>query len=377
MKKGEVFYQPLVVMVLVAISQLALSGYALADSPRSWGYWDAAPAAGPSTQRVKGYSQLTSSEPTTDASDNQNGEQINTTQNITGLQRGSVRSRQSNQASTLKEAVTPVVVVPEIPYSDYIAYFECKTGCDGDDLSISKVGFNLESVNDINVNQRFGSTALNQTTTYEVGLSATGLYDGQAFHLTDDAATIRHFETFSFDGNFREQVIVSTTSGANSLSGRAGSFSDVTGIATINTEQGSGQAVWGKGMVASEIQAQMRIGQSYRFSGRSTHASVEMSVDFQNASWNGSWITSGSGPHNGFTAGGGFTKAGTLKSNFVNGSGTVGIDGFVKSGVVDASLTQAIHGAANGIGVVGQSNLEVIKNGGTQRVIENFSARQN
>lgn len=377
MKKGEVFYQPLVVAVLVAISQLALSGYALADSPRSWGYWDAALAAGPSTQRVKGYSQLTSSAPTTDTSDNQNGEQINTTQNITGLQRGSVSSRQSNQTTTLKEAVVPIVVVPEIPYSDYIAYFECKTGCDGDDLSISKVGFNLESVNDINVNQRLGSTALNQTTTYDVGLSASGLYDGQAFHLADDAATIRHFETYSFDGSYREQVIVSADSGVNSLTGRAGSFSDVAGIATINTELGSGQAVWGKRMLASEIQAQMRIGQSYRFSGRSTYASVEMVVDFQNASWNGSWITSGSAPHNGFSAGGGFTKSGTLTSDFVKGSGVARIDGFVKSGRVDATLTKAIHGTSNGMGVVGQSNVEVVNNGKTKRVIESFSAIQN
>ena len=375
MKQGGAFRKSMVVAVLSAISLPLLSSNAIADSARSWGYWDVAPAAGNTGQVDTNYSRLANSAPTTDAGDNQTGEEINTTQNITGLARGSVNSANGTQKSIAAEIVSPVVYVPEIGHADYVAYLECVSDCYGDNRTIGLVGLTAEGFNYVGTSDPIvGRDSVRQITTYQTKMTGQGAYDGMLFYLSDDAASIRHDETSFLNGQYIERLIIDAASGGNSMTAMSDGFSDATGIASINTESGFGKAVWGKPIVASEIESQMRLGQSYRFSGSSVHASVEITVDFQNASWDGAWITTSGAAHNGFTAGGDITGS-TLISDQLTGAGQVGAVGYVNGGKVHATLTGVIHGTdASKAAVIGQSSINVQQVVGTKQLLTNFTA---
>lgn len=144
--------------------------------------------------------------------------------------------------------------------------------------------------------------------------------------------------------------------------------------------------MYGKPVIAAQIAEQMRLGQTYNFTGSSYMGSyVQVAVNFQNATWNGTWSSSSTYNNqtnqwavaqNGFTAAGAISGS-TLASNSVTGTGAAGI-GFVTGGKVDATLVGVINGIdASAAAVIGKSVVTVQQAVGTTTVGDIFSAQTN
>jgi len=335
------------VTLATATALMAVSATTLADSPREWGYWDAATAAGPGTGGNDGFSKMTYSQNINNANNNNNGGQLNNEQNTTRLGRD-VFIPDTGEAGT-----------------NYVTYNICLYGCDnrrGSRLRVAKTA-----------GKAYAKVTPNADAT-SAQLQLAGDYNGNSFKFFDNNA---YLYTHSH-GDHSQTVVGSKRPSLRfwSIIEQTYAGKDVGAYSTghMGIDNSFGFVLLGKPITATEIAKQLRIGQTYHFAGRSFYGSdVNIKVNFQKAKWNGSW--SSQRYHNGFKAKGAI-KGSTLISNKVKGFGKKGAVGFVKKGVVDATLVGVINGKdATKAAVIGKTILTVKKRRGTKKVADIFAAQ--
>lgn len=377
--------------VAVALSQLVASNVALADSVREWGYWDSPSAAGPNSPGSDGFNNIRVENISTN--NNSNGGSSTGDQRIVGI---------DNSQFAANNAVT-------VPVSDYVGYTfsyapfgEPKAGTVYIDIAqgAERVADrqNYEYVYDC-CYYYYGGTYkyVYQNNFYDSQLAIKGTFNGETFNLEDSAATLSNYNTAyyyndMFQYNYGNSNI-SSESGNTYFSAQLGSSfngqdnSSPFKYGYISTSNASGPVLFGKPVSATQIAEQLRLGQTYNFSGGSSlGSSVQIAVNFQNATWNGTWSPVGdrkaiqmlapmpnSNLHNGFSAAGGISGS-TLTSSSVTGAGSVGA-GFVTGGKVDATLVGAINGLdASAAAVIGKTVVNVQQTVGTATIGDTFSA---
>ncbi len=346
-------------LTLNLVAALVLtSNITLADSPRSWGYWDAATAAGPNDGGNDGFSTMTNSQNINNVQNQNNGNNLNDSQNDTRFNRGSVQLPNATLAA-----------LPE----EYVGYTFCVAGC----------AKGADSVGKFNLTLREGEQTSNKTSgrkevaTYDNEFDATGKYNGVSFAMNNESAkttvnkrTARSGKVFykrnMTDGSLFDVTLDDKINGESKLPYTKG------GIAFWPSKS---VAFLGKPVDATSIAAQLRLGQSYNFRGKSMLGSnVKITVDFLNASWKGRWSKAGK-VHNGFRANGGIDGA-TLLSTKVKGLGKKRNIGFVKGGQVDATLVGVINGRdASKAGVIGSTVINVKQKRGTKVIGDVFSTK--
>ncbi len=351
-----------------------------ADSPREWGYWDAATAAGPGDAGNDGFSNLAASQSLNNAENNNAGGQLNNEQNATRLGRN-INQNQANQL---------------IPQSDYVAYNICYSNCNGQTNNryhyyyyeapetAGKLYVNVDKGERLNHRTSYRWYGTNTYENYDASVSVAGSYNGQAISTNDTPATIRtstHTRRYSrpfeysnlyvsldnldtnFQLDYKHNGISQHAFTSSSLYGKNGSY---------------GYSYVGKPLDATAIAKQFRLGQVYNFSGGSFFGSrVNIAVNFQKAAWKGTWSGTSAyygTKHNGFSATGNIISDSTLISKTVNGTGPAGI-GFVKGGKVDATLVGVINGP-NSVksAIIGKTVVDVQQAVGTKTMGDIFHA---
>lgn len=146
----------------------------------------------------------------------------------------------------------------------------------------------------------------------------------------------------------------------NDPTGKYGTFG------SFDSRKVEGIAYIGLPTPIAQIATLAAAGKTYNFSGYSFSGSeVSLKVDFQDASWKGTWSGIGNSPishgHNGFKANG--TIVGnTLTSSSVNGSGRMTNVGYVIGGQVNASfIGDLTDGRKSTAGIIGKTDLTVVE----------------
>lgn len=337
----------------VAVALTLGSTAANADSPREWGYWDAATAAGPNDAGSDGFSNMTTSQDINTATNNNSGNSLNNEQNTTRFNRGSVVAENGNQA----EAESSI---------NYVAYNIC-SNCNSSSKKLSKS--HAITAGKVNVN------VVSPLESDNANLTVSGTFNGGTFELQDENAKLttktkkggRLIETFIEGKNKENNAIFTSQLEKNRNGENVQPFFSGSVV-------GAADFLLGKPMSASQITSQLRLGQTYKFTGQSYYGSkVNMSVNFQKATWKGEWSGIKS-LHNGFKANGSISGS-SLTSNKVKGIGKK-IAGFVKNGSVDATLVGVINGTnASKAGVIGRTVLNVKQVKGTKSVGDIFKAK--
>ncbi len=330
-------------LVTLAATMLLTFGATLAyaDSPREWGYWDAATAAGPGDAGGDGFSNLASSQNINTAKNNNSGNSLNNEQNATRLKDN--------------PTVNPTEITRE-----YIAYNICNHNCDNRRRDRKTV----KTAGKMHVNVTSGANPP------KAKLSMFGTFNGMDFVTVDNDAGIKSFTS----GLYSEEVVHSTFFYAKIEATYDNESQSPFYGGGIVLNRSSGNVLIGKPISATDIAKQFRLGQQYHFAGSSyLGANVKLAVNFQKATWNGNW-SKVKNIHNGFKASGNIT-GNSLTSNKVKGFGKKRAIGFVKKGNVDATLVGVIKGTdASKAGVIGKTVLTVKKRRGTKKVADIFSA---
>lgn len=373
--------------VAIALSQLVVSNFAQADSVREWGYWDAATAAGPSSGGDAGIGNI--SVQNFNTTQNTTGQNIPTDQRVIGIDNGQFLT--ANAADT----------------GGYVGYTLCYYNCNG-----GSGYYNATAAGKINFDVTQGPERLADHTHYvspvypwsnekpyyiqdmsfyEGKLVVKGTYDGSAFSIDDSALQLYNYSTSYYTGETYSNSYVNSETENSYFNAYLGSTyngvenNNIYNQGSIGNGTSNGQFYYGKPVSATQIAEQMRLGQTYNFNGGSYMGSqVAIAVNFQNATWNGSWSSSYdynsynnqtgyAKLQNGFTAAGGITGS-TLASNSVTGVGPAGV-GFVTGGKVDATLVGVIKGTdASAAAVIGKTVVTVQQAIGTKTVGDIFVA---
>ncbi|MDI1299394.1 hypothetical protein [Methylotenera sp.] len=373
--------------VAVALSQLMVSNIAQADSVHEWGYWDAATAAGPSSGGDAGIGNI--SVQNFNTAQNNTGKSIPTDQRLVGIDNGQFVT--ANAADT----------------GGYVGYTLCYYNCNG-----GSGYYNATTAGTIHFDVTQGPERLDEhshyvgevypwsdgkpyyvqdTNHYNGKLVVTGTYDGAAFNINDSAPDLSTNVTSYYWGDTYGNSYVNSENDNTSFNAYLGSTYN--GVAnnnsystsSIGNNTSNGQYFYGKPVSATQIAEQVRLGQTYNFSGGSFMGSrVAIAVNFQNATWNGTWSSSNDYSHynnetgyakaqNGFAAAGNISGS-TLASNSVTGAGVAGV-GFVTGGKVDATLVGVIKGTdASAAAIIGKTVVTVQQAIGTKTVGDIFSA---
>jgi hypothetical protein len=369
--------------IAMALSQLVASNIAQADSVHEWGYWDAATAAGSSSGGDDGFSNVTVN--TTTTPNSTTGQNIHTDQRVIGTDNGQF-----------------LLAANAVPISDYVGYTICYNGCGATRVGTVYIDVTqgAERLADHThyVEQAYWWTGGNpyyvqDTSYYDGKVAITGTFNGQAFNLNDSAPNLQNTSyTYYYGDTNSYNYVNSKTENANfdaqlNYTYNGVDYSGPVKGGSIGTGDSWGQVLFGKPVAATQIAEQLRLGQTYNFSGGSQMGSyVQIAVNFQNASWNGTWSASNNGPRmlmiepgvsqdfqNGFTASGGISGS-TLASKSVTGMGTAGL-GFVTAGKVDATLVGVIRGTdASAAAVIGKTVITVQQAVGTKTMGDVFSA---
>jgi len=351
--------------VTIVLTQLLASNVAQADSAREWGYWDAATAAGSSSVGDDGFSNMTTSQNINTAKNDNTGDNLNSDGQATRFNRGAFETA-GTAAST--------------PKGDYVGYNLCYYNCTGTgahhDGQVAGKFYVSKGAERVAKGSRYESTHLVNGQPHYVqtqkfyDATITGSYQGASFNM--NSGTLHEVETVYHYGTEYNYFELNGSDGNVKLSSHMMMFTE---ISDGNTR---GWVQIGKPVAATQIAAQLRLGQTYNFSGHSYRgSSVNVAVNFQKATWNGSW----SGPragvrHNGFTAAGGISGA-TLTSQRVNGAGNAGA-GFVTGGKVNATLIGAINGTdVSNASIIGSTVVNVQQTNGTKISADLFTARAN
>lgn len=325
-----------------------------ADSPREWGYWDAATAAGPNDAGNDGFSNMTSSENLNTAKNNNPGNNLNNEQNTTRLS----RNVNANTAGTGNLG------------TEYVVYNICYYHCDNS----KRARLHLKPKRAVKTAGKAYATITPNADTGSAQLQLAGSYNGKVFKYFDNNASLKTKSS----GDYRVTTINSDRPALSYISQVEETYAGETvsayfgGDMSIGTS--AGNVLIGKPISATDIAKQFRIGQTYRFAGTSHYGSnVNIKVNFQKAKWNGNWSKI-KDMHNGFKASGNITGS-TLTSNKVKGFGKKKAVGFVKKGIVDATLVGVINGTdASKAAVLGKTVLTVKKRKGTKKVADIFAA---
>lgn len=370
--------------VTLALGQLAFGDVAQARAVDEWGYWNASTSAGPDSGGIDGFGNFIVYN--TNTTQNNNNQQFDGDQRIFG--------------------VNPSFLVAPDVQGGYVGYTLCYNSCNGGNLPTTAGTINLEVTQGAervanhqhNVGEVYswsnGQPFYVQDVRYYDGkLVATGTFEGAAFSINDGAASLQNDTTTyywgtTYNNTYLKSRTDSAVVSANLSNGYNGVESPVR-WANLYINDGSGVARFGKPIAAAQIAEQLRLGQTYNFYGRSYMGSdVQIAVNFQNATWNGTWsqsyindsYNSVTGQkaiaQNGFTAAGGISGS-ALASNSVTGVGATGV-GFVTGGTVDATLVGMISGTdASAAGVIGRSIVTVQQAVGTATVADIFQAQAN
>lgn len=375
--------------IAMALSQLVASNIAQADSVREWGYWDASTAAGPSSGGDTGIDNISVQNFNT-AQNTATGQNIPKDQRVVGVDNGQF-----------------LLAANGVPMSDYVGYTMCYEGCGA--TRVGTVYINVTQGAERVADRSHSEDTYNywsdttykyvyDTNHYDGNLAITGAFNGSAFNINDNAPDLaKQTTTVYANGNqyddysntyingesenaYFEAYLSSTNNGVDNN----GPYQ----YGGIGTDTSWGNVLFGKPVAATQIAEQLRLGQTYNFNGYSNNRSnVQIAVNFQNATWNGTWGASNDymgrmidGPgmsqtyHNGFNAAGGISGS-TLASKSVTGAGVAGV-GFVTGGKVDATLVGVINGIdASAAAVIGKSVVTVQQAVGTTIVGDVFSAQ--
>jgi len=335
------------------VALIAGSTAVYADSPREWGYWDAATAAGPGDAGNDGFSDMTLSQDINTAKNNNAGSRLNSDQNTT-------RFNRDVDAPDTKALGT-----------DYVAYNICYYNCD----NRKRARNHLKPKRAVKTAGKTYARVTPNADASSAQLQLVGDYNGKSFQYFDNDAKI-----FTRDkGDYSQSDISSKRPALYFSSGIKETYAGQDISAYFSGDMGIGKSygslLLGKPISAADIAKQFRIGQSYNFAGRSHYGSnVNIKVNFQKANWKGNW-SKVKKMHNGFKASGSITGS-TLISNKVKGFGKKNAVGFVKKGSVDATLVGVINGTdASKAAIIGKTVLTVKKRRGTKKVADIFAAK--
>jgi len=367
MKTNETNRIKLVSMVLACFSvYLIAQSPAKADSPRSWGYWNAGPAAGVGSQGAGGVNLNTNNLNTVE--NENNGDNLNNSQNTTRVNNRIAEQANSNQ-----------ILITE-PRSEYVAYNICLSNCIGRDaipVTAGKMYIDIDQeAKPFNTDRLDFGFFFYESNYYNAQVSLDGTYNGAQLNSIDygvvnDTTLITGAGIQKRKSFYVKQAAFPMTS--TELSSSYDGINNYVYHTAQLLGQSFGYYYFGKPMIASQIATQLSLGNTYQFSGLSQLGSkVNVAVNFQKANWSGTW--SASKAHNGFSAGGAITSS-TLSSNNVKGLGRAG-NGFVTGGKVNATLVGAINGVdASKAAVIGNAVVNVQQSVGTTSVGDIFAAR--
>lgn len=349
--------------IKLAIGLVLVSNVALADSPREWGYWDAATAAGPGDGGNSGFSNMTNSQSINTNANNNPGNNLNNEQNSTRLGRA---------VNVPQDGVTAAA-------DSYIGYTFCLKGCGVGAESIGKFDLKVDQAkqpNHVSSNKR----KTRETAYFDSAFAVNGVYNGIPFAMDNQYAELTETTNIRRSGKVVYQRDISTygygylfnvkldhqIDGKDKLPYTNGSIMFDKSIST---------AVLGTPIDARSIATQLRLGQTYNFRGSSFLGSkVNIAVDFQNANWKGRWSKVGK-VHNGFRASGAIDGSALISSK-VKGIGKRANVGFVKGGKVDARLVGVISGKdASKAGVIGSTVINVKQRKGVKSIGDVFTAK--
>jgi hypothetical protein len=373
------------VAVAIVLGQLAFGNVAQARAVDDWGYWDAPTAAGPNSG----------------GTDSSNFQASNTTSQNNGN-----RSFNGDQRVL---GVNPDVLIASADQTGFVGYTLCYYGCDGG-LNNDYYNRQPQTAGTVSIEYTQGAERMAERSqyvgeiyywtegkpyyvsnykSYDADVAVNGTFNGAAFNLNDSQSTIAQNSVTYYWGdtysNSELRAEVGNKGFNAGLSGEGERSPVRWGNIYANNAQGT--VMFGKPVAVAQIAEQLRLGQTYNFYGSSYNSSsVQIAVNFQNASWSGSWGKSYDynnydyqnqtykAIQNGFTAAGGISGS-TLTSSSVVGAGNLGV-GFVTGGKVDATLVGAIVGTdASASAVIGKTIVNVQQAVGVTTVADIFQAQ--